>query len=340
MARSPIEKYIWLIDNLRQRGRMTRAEINELWKLSRFSVHGEPLCRRTLYNYKNAIASLFDIEIECDAATHEYYIKEDDKNTSKFTDWLLNSSAVSEALSESRDISDRILLEDVPSAREHLWIVLRTLKTRMKLKFDYHNYTRSRPTRGVVLEPYLARIFKQRWYVIGLNVAENRLKTYALDRMTRVTDTGVGFIVPEEFDAENYFRYSFGIVVNKSEPVDIVLRTDHHYAKYLAALPLHASQQQTVHDAFCLFRYRMQITEDLVQELLSHGSRLVVEEPRELRMRINAELKKSLEAYKTPTVFSSTRKKEGVLPVTDMAVVEKTLAENKSRSGARTRKNK
>lgn len=319
MAHNLIGRYTWLIDTLRQRGRLTRRQLGELWKTSPHSRMGETLCRRTLYNYKNAIAEIFDINIECDPSTFEYYIAEDDDRTkNNFNDWLLNSSAINETLATSRDISDRILLENVPSARLHLPVVFKALKGRTRIRFDYHNYTRSRPTAGIVFEPYLARIFKQRWYVVGFNIKENRLKTYALDRMSRVIDTAVEFDMPEDFDPQGYFQYSFGIVVNESQVREIVLRTDHFTAKYLNALPLHPSQQQTIHDHYCLFRYRMQITDDLVQELLSQGSRVVVEEPRELRMRIRDELKKTIEAYDNNPVYSTRQMAPGALPVTDL----------------------
>lgn len=326
MSRNPIEKYIWLIDTLRQRGRLTRRQLSDLWSRSGFSRDGEGLCRRTLYNYKNAIASLFDVTIGYDPVTYEYFIEESADNSRAFTQWLLNSAAVNEALSASSDINDRILLEDVPSAGD-LPVVLNTLRKSTRLKFDYQNYTRSRPTPGVVLEPYLTRIFRHRWYVIGRNVKDNRLKTYALDRMSRVTDTGETFAMPSDFEPATYFRYSFGIVVNSSAPCDIVLRTDHHYAKYLNALPLHDSQQQTVHDHYCLFRYRMQITDDLVQELLGHGSRIVVEEPRELRVRIREELKKSLEQYTETPVFKSTVRRNSPVPVTDPEILSQLKQE-------------
>ena len=327
MSQNPIEKYIWLVDTLKQRGKLTRQQISELWSKSMFSKNGEGMCRRTFHNYKNAIESLFDIKIAYNPATFEYHIEEPDEKGRKLTDWLLNSAAVNSALVSSADISDRILLEDVPSARGPLPVVMNTLRASTRLKFDYHNYTRSRPTRGVVLEPYLARIFKQRWYVIGRNVSEDKIKTYALDRMSEVTDTAEMFDIPDWFCPGSYFEYSFGIVVNRSEPKEIVLRTDHHYAKYLEALPLHDSQQQSVHDTYCLFRYRMQVTDDLVQELLSHGSRLVVEEPRELRMRIKEELKRSLEEYEKTTIHSSLRKTG--LPVTDVEVAKPSMKKHK-----------
>lgn len=297
MSRLQFVRCIWLIDVLRRRGRVTRAELERLWQMSVHCTNGEPLSRRTLHNYKNSVAEMFDIHIECDPRTYEYYIVDDDYHNDTYTDWLLNSSAVNEVLAASHDISDRILLEDVPSAREFLPVVFNALKTHSRIKFDYHNYTRSRPTADIVFEPYLARIFKQRWYVVGRNVKENKLKTYALDRMTRVTDTSVVFEMPDDFDPQGYFEHSFGIVVDRSQPRDIVLRTDHHNAKYLQALPLHSSQQMSVNDRYCLFRYRMRITDDLVRELLSYGPRIVVEQPRELRVRMCDELRRALDGY-------------------------------------------
>lgn len=322
MSRNQFNRCIWLIDVLKRRGRLTRNELNELWKSSGLSNNGEDLCRRTLYNYKNTIAEMFDIHIECTPGTHEYYIAENDYHNESYTNWLLNSAAVNDALVASRAISDRILLENVPSAREHLPVVFEALKNKTAIKFNYQNYTRSRPTTGVRLEPYLARFFKQRWYVIGYNVKDKRLKTYALDRMSRVVDLGENFDIAPDFDPQTYFKYSFGIVVNGSEPRNIVIRTDHFNAKYLNALPLHPSQEMSVHDRFCLFRYRMQITDDLVNELLSYGSRIIVEEPRELRVRIREELRKAVEAYDTPSV-SILRSSKPVSPVTDPEVLER-----------------
>lgn len=322
MAHTPVERYVWIVDTLRRRGRLTRRQLNDLWKQSVFCTSGEDLSRRTFYNYRNAILMLFDIEIEYDTVTREYYINESKDKGSNLTDWLLNSAAVNEALVASSQISDRILLEEVPSAVQ-LPVVFNALKTSTRLKFDYYNFTRSRPTADVMLEPYLARIFKQRWYVIGRNVKDNKLKTYALDRMQRVIDTGETFETPEGFTPDTYFQYSFGIVVNRSAPRDITLRTDHHYAKYLAALPLHPSQEQVIHDQYCIFKYKMQITDDLVQELLGHGSRIVVEEPRELRVRMIDELTKSIDAYQTPPVYKSILKKSDTLPVTDIGEINK-----------------
>ena len=73
----------------------------------------------------------------------------------------------------------------------------------------------------------------------------------------------------------------------------------------------------------------MRITDDLVQELLSHGSRITIEEPRELRMRMYNELKKNIEAYESKPTYAGIVRKKQTLPVTDLDVIENLRKGNK-----------
>ena len=90
---------------------------------------------------------------------------------------------MSNVLSESRNISNRIFIEDVPSAREFLATVIDALKEFKQIKFTYQPYSRTNATPDIVIEPYFLKIFRQRWYITGLNIKEDKVKTYALDRM-------------------------------------------------------------------------------------------------------------------------------------------------------------
>ncbi|MDE6371507.1 MAG: WYL domain-containing protein, partial [Duncaniella sp.] len=73
MARNLLSRYVWLIDTIKRYGNITREELNRLWMLSPLG-EGEPLPRRTFYNYRNAIEELFGITIQCNPATYEYFI--------------------------------------------------------------------------------------------------------------------------------------------------------------------------------------------------------------------------------------------------------------------------
>ena len=296
MARNLLARYIWLIDTIRRYGTITREKLNELWIQSPYS-DGAPLPRRTFYNYRAAIEELFNINIECNASTYEYYIDSGDSHQASVTDWLLNSAAMSNVLSSVSDVSDRIFLEDVPSARLYLSQVVSALRGRHPLRFTHRPYTRVNPTRDVVVEPYFLKIFRQRWYVTGLNSRDGIVKTYALDRMEDVVIEADTFIMPDDFDPESFVKDSFGIVFSQGKTHEVVIRTTSRQAKYLRALPLHHSQREEIHDDYSLFHYRLRLTPDFVQELLSHGADIKVIEPPELRAMVTTSLRAALGQY-------------------------------------------
>lgn len=295
MAKDLLNRYIWIIDTIRRYGRISRRELDECWRRSPYGNGETAIPRRTFFNYRHAIEELFSLSIECDPSTYEYYIVEPDKGN--ITDWLLNSSATSSVLQGSRDVAGKILLEDVPSAREFLASVIDALRMNHQLQFDYHSYTRSQPSRGVVIEPYFLRIHRQLWYVTGRNVAENKVKTYSLDRMSDLKILSDGFTPPADADPVEYFRDSFGVMVTQGEPKTVKIKVEARQAKYFRALPLHKSQQEMVNDRYSVFTYRLRITSDFVAELLSHGPRITVLSPPELKTMVKADLKAALEAY-------------------------------------------
>lgn len=307
MSKDLFSRYIWLIDTIKRYGHITREELNDLWIKSPYS-NGEPLPRRTFYNYRLAIEEIFKISIECNSSTFEYYIQDEDDHNESVTNWLLNSAAMSDMLSDCRDISNKIFLENVPSAREHLPAVIDALKHFHPIMFTYRPYSRISATPEVEVEPYFLKIFKQRWYVTGRNVKEDCIKTYALDRMSDVVIEAADYEIPESFDAETYFRDSFGIMFTQGEVKNVAIKADVRQAKYLRALPLHHSQHETIHDEYSVFYYKLRITDDFVQELLSHGPSITVLNPPELRAMMITNLQEALANYdKNPAPVAMTQ---------------------------------
>lgn len=295
MSKDLFNRYIWIVDTIKRYGRISRKELDQRWRNSPFS-NGEGMPRRTFYNYRLAIEELFKINIECDQTTYEYYIDDDNIHNESVTNWLLNSIVTNNVLSDSRKVSERIFLEDIPSARDHMGTVMDTLKELRPLTFNYAPYSRV-SAREVILEPYFLKLFRQRWYVTGRNVKEDTLKTYALDRMSEVTVGAEQFEIPEDFNAEEFCRDSFGVVFTQGEAKRVVIRTDTRQAKYLRNLPLHHSQKEMIHDKFSIFSYNIKLTPDFVSELLSFGPGIVVLEPPELRAMMLTSLRETLDLY-------------------------------------------
>lgn len=297
MSKGLINKYIWIIDTIQRYGRITREELNRLWVKSSIG-DGMPMARRTFYNYRQGIAETFNVVVECDPSTFEYYIDSSgSEQEDKLRNWLLDAASMSGMLSDLRDVSDRIILEDVPSARGNLPVVIQAMKESCRINFSYKAYNRINIKRDIVIEPYFVRIFKQLWYVIGYNVKDEAIKTYSLDRMSDLTIRQDSFVVPEGFSAADYFKNCFGIMQSKGEPKEIVLKSTANQAKYLRALPLHHSQREEVHDSYSLFHYKLLITYDFVQEILSLGSQVQVIAPPELKAAVVNELKLALDSY-------------------------------------------
>ena len=298
MIRNLINRYVWLVDTIGRYGRITLKDLNKVWLSSQIS-DGRPLARRTFFHYRDAIEEMFDIDIKCDRATFEYYIDDSgSENNARLRSWLMDSVSMSGMLSSAHDISGRIMLENVPSAREHLPVIIDALKQNRRIRFSYKSYTRSLPTDGIVLEPYFVKIFKQLWYVIGRNVKEGKIKTYSLDRISNLNLMQDTFAMPEEVKPPEFFKDCFGIITNRNSAKRIVLRVEPTQAKYFRALPLHSSQQEEVHDHYSIFSYRMRITYDLKEEIMSHGASIEVLEPEELKVLIRTELENALSQYK------------------------------------------
>ena len=297
MAKNLIAKYIWMVDTIERHGAITRERLNELWMQSEFG-EGNPLPRRSFYNYRNGIADTLGIDIEFNQSTYEYYIAHDGTDTAnRRMQWLLDSMSISGMVSSSSDLSSRILLEYVPSAREFLPMIIDAMRQNLRIKFSYKSYMRANQQNGIIIEPYFVKIFKQLWYVIGYNTADKKIKTYSLDRMSNVNITDAKFEMPEDFVPEEFFADCYGITTNQAEPKRIAIKAEPTQAKYLRALPLHPSQQEELHDNYSIFRYKMRNTYDLRERLLSHGSSIEILEPPELKAQIVDEMKKALENY-------------------------------------------
>ena len=297
MARNLINRYVWLVDTISRYGRITLKDLNAAWLRSEIS-EGKPLARRTFFHYRDGVEEMFDINIQCDKSTFEYYIDDSgSESNALLRSWVVDSVSMSGTLSNARDVSGRIMLENVPSAREHLPVVIDALKQNRRIRFSYKSYTRSLPTDGIVLEPYFVKIFKQLWYVIGLNVKDRQVKTYALDRISSLNILQDTFVMPEEVNPSEFFKDCFGIITNRNSAKRIVLRVEPTQAKYFRALPLHSSQQEVVHDDYSIFTYKMRITYDLKEEIMSHGASIEVLEPKELKTLIRTELEQALKNY-------------------------------------------
>ncbi len=296
MAKDIVKRYIWIVDTLNRYGKLTRADINDLW-LAWHESDGMPIPERTFFHYRRAIEENFHIQIDCNRYG-EYYISQGDSvNSQKLTNWLLDSYAVNMAMMGQSIASERIQVEDVPSAREFLPLVLESISANRKVCFTYAGFSRSRQESEIVFHPYFVKRYNQRWYMIGMREKTGDVRTYALDRVKEMTILKHTFEMPKNIDPATYFNNLIGVTYSKASPRVVKLRATSSQAKYFRVLPLHHTQQEELNDNYSIFTYKLKLNYELVHEILSYGKEVTVLEPRELRVMVEQELREALENY-------------------------------------------
>lgn len=304
MRKDLIRKYIWLIDTINQAGYegITFARIAEKWKSNILLSKGSEYAWRTFMNHKDDVYELFGIQIECRKSDNTYHIadRSELKDAAGFKRWVFDALSLSNQLSESSALRDRVLLEDNPSGQEFVAAILEAMRNNKMVTFSYKPFwvAEGRVSNLYHVEPYALKYFRRRWYLLG-KYGDNPLRVYALDRMLDIDIEFEDFTLPADFDAEDFFNSCFGIIVGDEEPQLIQLKVDAFQANYLHSLPLHHSQkvvEQT--KEYTIFSYFLRITYDLRQELLALGDTVEVLYPKELRKTMATICKKMAQRNK------------------------------------------
>ena len=299
MISKTFNRYIWLLNTLLQHRRLTFEEISCRWKDSCLG-DGRPLALRTFHMHREAIAELFGVEVECDTSSYEYYISSSSQlKNDKTRQWLLNSFTVSNMIEAGRNMKDRILFEEIPEGTEYLQTVIDAMQRKKELKIDYKPFNGHQSI--FHLQPYAMKVYHQRWYVVGYLKEQEGIRNIALDRILEMELTDDSFILPNDFDAEEYYAHTVGIFVNdKLKPQKVVVRVFGVHVEYMRSLPLHFSQQEikTEHKEYSDFEYQLCLTPELTSQLLAMCEKIEVMEPIGLREEIRKRLFAAINRYK------------------------------------------
>ena len=279
-----INRYIWFVTTIYNRGPISLTDIQ-----NRFEAHfgrGEELGNRTFHRYKDAVMELFDICIKYDHTNRGYVIADREGiDNMAMRKWLLQTFSVNSVLSESRDLKNRILLEDVPSGQQYLTHIIEAMREGVTLQIAYRAFNKSTATTFEV-EPWCVKLFEQRWYMLGKSQGYKEPRIYALDRIESLEVLNHKFALPKKFDAEKFFADFYGVTINDKVfgVEDISLKVDSWQSNYLRTLPLHHTQvEMERNDEYSIFRYRLCPTFDFIQKLRSMGGSVAVLAPKALR---------------------------------------------------------
>ena len=301
MAKNYFKSYIWLLETLQTRGRLTLSEIKNLWMRSSVNDEEKELATRTFANHVAAIADIFGIDIVCDRRDNTYQIENtEDLDGHGIRAWMLDALSLNSLLNESAGMKDRIIFEDVPSSHQFLTPIIQAIRDCRKLKVRYQSY-KMNEERTFELEPYFIREFKRRWYLYGHKDYDKDHKPhmYALDRMLDVEVLPDTFKLPEGLDAKAWFQSLYGVrKYDDMKPQQVLLKVYGKQVRYFRSLPLHSSQEEIeTHRDHSIFAYNLAPDYDFKQDIMSFGDTVEVLEPVSLREDIQNTIENLFNRY-------------------------------------------
>ena len=311
-----LRRHLWILSKLYENPKgLTYKEFAEEWERTTQNSQQTALPKRTFADCLRAIEEAFGIEISSDARNGYRYqiVNREWLRKDAVKDWLLSAFAVNGLLQESRGLRERVMYESVPSGNDYLLKILEAMKGNHVVKIIYQDYYDQEP-REVLLEPYCVRVFRQRWYVVGVmqNKPESEepaeltnqghIRRYALDRIQYLEPTDETFKMPIQFSVESYFADAFGIIVEPEEYDVELIRlkvTDiNHRRQYLRSLPLHDSQREVQrYSDYSVFELRVMPTYDFIQQILMMGGEVEVLSPNYVRDEVVRRVKEMVKVY-------------------------------------------
>ena len=297
-----LKRYLWLIATLKRGGEMTFEQISDKWEKSSVNDNGTELTKRTFYNHCQAVARHFGIDIECrrGRGLNVYRIVNPEAiEENSLTKWALDSFSFGELLLGNATIADKILLEDIPSGREWLELILQALQRNLEIEIEYENFVSVKFSGPV--RPLCVKLFKRRWYMLTL-LDSGKKRIFSLDRIKQLVITDRTFVYPKDFVPSDYFHNFFGIIAKEDGKAEnIEVRAYAELPGYLRSLPIHHSQRELESNpCYTDFSLRLVPTFDFIQELLLHREQLEVIGPLSLRIDMVNLISKMKTLYAEP----------------------------------------
>lgn len=298
--RTFFKRYIWLFDLIKNNPYITLNETIEKYNNSiLWNDETAGFSKRTFHRDINEIEELFGVEIEYDNVNKGYFI--DYGTIHENTSLLIESYRIINTLEQFKEIKKYISTGFYNTGSEHISAILCAIKNKNTIEFSYYKYVGGEFSQREI-EPYFVKEFKFRWYVVGKDIEDNQVKTFALERIqgnTLIIKTNATYQIPEDINPENFFDDTFGIFkLQNTEPEKVELSFSPLKGKFIKSVPLHKSQKLLIdNETEFRIQLQLQITHDFIMEILSHGCDVVVLKPASLAERIKNELEQSIKHY-------------------------------------------
>ncbi len=294
---TPIERRILIMKTVHREKKITMAELNTLYSLDFEGEEKIPpsTFKRDLFEIGRSF-NIFIEGVRQRQSSYYYMVNPHDFDEGTLermmVDKIQETVQISSALRDSEELGktnfgDRIQLEKNPSGEIHLSTIIKSIRDNIVIRFVYQGFWNTEEE-YVSLKPYFVKMAQRRWYVIGLRDDTGEMENFCLDRILQLALTTDRFTIPKNFNFRDYFKHSFGALIEKGIDVEVVkIKVWGEQVKYLRSLPIHESQKEIREEKdYSVFQFHLRPTYDFKMEILSHGSSWEVIQPKWFRQDV------------------------------------------------------
>lgn len=184
---------------------------------------------------------------------------------------------------------DKVVQFETPTAQTgYEWLsgLYHAIRHRHLAEIHYLNIYKNQQSVRMI-QPVLLREHQNKWYVIGWEPAKNDYRTYALNRIERITYDTATQRYRQDFPYETFTKYAVGIMENDGKPVRVVMTITAPFHEHLLREPIHASQKIITQKPDSI-KVELLVLDnhELHQRLLAFGAHCIVHKPVSLRQSL------------------------------------------------------
>lgn len=201
---------------------------------------------------------------------------------------LLNSFKIFTVLMNHSGLPEYIIPEKRKSnGLKNISVIAEAIGLKKYIGFDYFKYDLN-ISESKKIKLYALKESKNRWYVIGSYENSSDFRAFGLDRISNLLNLSQSFKTKINIETINkYYENSFAMFTNeKVETVKISF--DLRDGNYIKSYPIHSSQicELNAEKNRYIITLNIQITLDLIMELMSRAWSIEIIEPLHLKQQL------------------------------------------------------
>ncbi len=270
-------------------------ELSKKWENCYLNTKGTELARRTFYDHIEDIEDLYNIKIVNDHG--KYTI--DKSNSTPALSWLMEGFYVTNTMENSKFLQNRIVIDEVPSEKIWLSVVLDAMKTGNKLKVTHRSFKSTNSTIRI-MDPFFVKIHKRRWYLFAKDNTTEKILTLALDRIENIEICSETFIYPNSFEPTSYLLNGYGVsIYDDIKPQYIEIKVDAYNANFFRSLPMHITQEEIErNDDYSIFQFFIAPVKEFLYDILRQGKGVEILSPEPVRKQFIEIVNEIMAPYK------------------------------------------